>query len=513
MAQRNPMEAAALWAGRFARLALALSGLMLLLFVYTAMRRMRYPFELDRMESAMMTTVWRLAQGQPLYVKPSLEWTPFLYAPVYFYVSLGMSKLLGLGYAALRAVSLLATLGTVAVLGLHVYRETGDRRSAIAAAGVYLSLYSWVLGWYDVGRVDSLSVFFFVLALYCMRFAPTPLAAIVWVLAFQTKQGFLPLGVLAFLVYWRTPKRMVVNLAIYGALAWLSIRGMQHATGGWYSFYVFGTVKQLHASTRLAGLYIPFDLVQPLAIGLMLCVLAVVLRPVFWLSERGFFYGWITLLTVGSIGFARAHEGSNLNTVMPVYAVLVLVLGLAIARLLAMELSPALASLVWLMVSAQLLLHLYRPVQFVPTPAVLARRTEFLERLRATPGDVWLSNHSYDSVLAGKPPHAEMDALDAALETNPAVAEEVRQSLAEQHFTAIFLDRLPESYTPHWLFNEGPFTTVYGRESLAPTGAIQTTEDQPALAYLPCDAPAAVIDALQVKDTFVKQGQCPAGAR
>ena len=47
------------------------------MFLAVALKRLHYPFELDRMESAMMTTVWRVVHGMPVYVRPSLEWAPF----------------------------------------------------------------------------------------------------------------------------------------------------------------------------------------------------------------------------------------------------------------------------------------------------------------------------------------------------------------------------------------------------------------------------------------------------
>ncbi len=73
----------------------AISALALLLFLLTALKRLRYPFELDRMESAMMTTVWRVAHGMPIYVRPSLEWAPFLYSPLFFYLSAAVTRLHG----------------------------------------------------------------------------------------------------------------------------------------------------------------------------------------------------------------------------------------------------------------------------------------------------------------------------------------------------------------------------------------------------------------------------------
>ncbi|WP_146072097.1 hypothetical protein [Bryocella elongata] len=461
----------------------------------------------------MMTSVWRLAHGQPLYGKPSLEWAPFLYAPLFFYASLAMSKITGLGYVALRSVSLLSALGTAAVLYLHIRRETANTVAAISAVGIYASLYSVALGWYDIGRVDSLSVFLFVLAVYCMRFAPPPIAAIVWVLAFQTKQGFLPIGLLAFVVEWRRPRRMVLNMAIYAALAWLSIVWLQRTSGGWYSYYVFGTVKQLGISRHYAVLYLPYDLLQPLPIALLLCAMALMVRPIRWSSQRGFFYVWFTLLITGSIWFARAHEGSYVNTILPAYVWLVLVAGIAIARLAPLDAQSPLPGLLWLMVIAQISMHLYRPIEFDPSPSMLATREHFLDIVRGVPGDIWLTSHSYDAILAGKPLHAEMDALDAVLEKDPQVAAEVREAIAGKHFTAILLDHEPETYSPAWLFNGPPFTSGYRQEAIAPMNFVNTVGDQPSLAFLPCDIPATAAQSLLMPQTFARQGQCPSGAQ
>ena len=51
-------------------------------------------------------------------------------------------------------------------------------------------------------------------------------------------------------------------------------------------------------------------------------------------------------------------------------------------------------------------------------------------------------NHSYDGILAGKPVHAEMDALDAVLgKPYPATVDEFNRLIAGQHFSVILMDR------------------------------------------------------------------------
>ena len=63
-----------------------LSLAFLLLFLYTALRRMRYPFELEWIESGVLVSVRRIAQGRGLYGAPSINFVPFLYSPLYLYL-------------------------------------------------------------------------------------------------------------------------------------------------------------------------------------------------------------------------------------------------------------------------------------------------------------------------------------------------------------------------------------------------------------------------------------------
>lgn len=501
----------------------ALSALAILMFLAVALKRLRYPFELDRMESAMMTTVWRVVHGMPVYVRPSLEWAPFLYSPFFFYCAAAMTRLLGVGYAALRMVSILATLGSCALLALFTYRETRNRTAAFASAGLFAMLYSVVLSWYDIGRVDSLSLFFFLLALYCMRFSSPLLAALVWVLAFQTKQSFLPLAVLAFLADWHRPKQLALGLLSFGVLAYASIAWLNHTTHGWYGYYVFGSVKELGFSTFYAKTYLPYDLVQPLALALALIVFAVLLHPPAWRSRKTFFYAYLTALIVAGIWFARAHVGSYYNTLMPVYAWLCLLFGLALARLTQSGVrlpAPAAAtpgahlhawpSLIWMLAFAQIAMHLYRPGAYAMDANAARQRWTFLEQLRATSGDIWLVNHSYDALLAGKGLHAEMDAFDAVLgrPDAPSVAE-FQQAIREHRFTAILLDRAPDTYSPKWVFDDAAFRSAYPLHAFAPGAPMPGTGDQPVLMYLPCHPDAATARTLAVDTTYVQQGSCP----
>ncbi len=409
------------------------------------------------------------------------------------------------------------------MLSALVYREQRNRTAAIASAGLFLMLYSLVLSWYDIGRVDSLSIFLFLLAIYCTRFTSPVLAAVVWVLAFQTKQSFLPVAVLGFFVEWQRPRRLLLGLGSFAVLAFASVAWLNHATGGWYRYYVFGTVKQLGLDIRQGMLFVPFDLVQPLGLALALVGFACLLRPVAWRSRRVSFYAIFSFILFAGIWFARAHQGSYVNTLIPIYVWICLLFGLALGRLTERGAasqtgvpdfaapSPLIfPALVWLVAFVQIAVHMYRPGAFGVSAEGTAVRWQFIDRLRATPGDVWVVNHSYDTLLAGKGMHAEMDAFDAVLGRGdaPSIAE-VQEAYRQHRFTAVILDRAPATYSPSWLFGGQAFNQSYPLHAFAPGASLPEAGHQPVMLYLSCQLPPAAVSALAVNRTFVQQGLCP----
>jgi hypothetical protein len=240
--------------------------------------------------------------------------------------------------------------------------------------------------------------------------------------------------------------------------------------------------------------------------------MAAMLTPMRWKEREGSFFAIVTALLLGAVWFARAHTGANVNAVLPLYAWMAVLAGVAIHRLLtrwegasAKEVwaGPA---LLWLALAVQLAAHIYRPGELIPSAWELAARQDFLATLRATPGDVWLVNHSYDGILAGKPMHAEMDAYDAVLgrRYEPAVAEFDRQ-IAAQQFSAVVLDSEPAGYAPDGTFTAAPFGDVYRlRTEVVGAGS----RDQPRFALLPCRSEDMAAGLLDTDKELVDRSEC-----
>ena len=63
---------------------------------------MFYPYQLEWMEGAGLVQVRHLLAGKTFYVPPSIDFIPLIYPPLYFYASAIITKLIGLGFGALR---------------------------------------------------------------------------------------------------------------------------------------------------------------------------------------------------------------------------------------------------------------------------------------------------------------------------------------------------------------------------------------------------------------------------
>jgi len=85
--------------------------------------RAGFPLDLEWMEGGMLVHAQRLAAGQGIYVKPTLDFVPYLYTPLYPALLALLSLVFPLGYLLGRVVSLLALFAALVLLGALVVRE------------------------------------------------------------------------------------------------------------------------------------------------------------------------------------------------------------------------------------------------------------------------------------------------------------------------------------------------------------------------------------------------------
>jgi len=490
-----------------------LAAFLLLSFLYAAARRLWFPFEVEWIESNMLVSVLRIAHGQGLYVAPTLDYVPFLYAPLYLYLSAAVTRLVGVGnhgYAALRLVSALSSVVSCVAVHALVMSETRRHIAGIAAAGVFIGCYAILGGFYDIGRVDSLFVCLLLLALLAQRRGHPVLAALLWVATFQTKQTVLPLAVFILCADWQRPRRVIAGLTTFLSATAISIVLLNHATGGWYNFYIFKVARGLPLVGRQIALYVPQQVLAPLAIAWMIVLAALILTRPSFKTATGMFYAFVTVALLGGIWFVESHAGASANAMMPVYAWTAVLFGVALSRLLSQaeaSQTPRFALLTLTVAAAQLVALIYNPGRFVPTAAARQLSQEFVDQLRVLPGDVYVLNHSYDAILAGKQPHAEGEALGAVLDaklgaTSADLRAELDRSLATHRYVAMVIDDpLPGDTSWH-------FEHSYPLEVSTGLSPLRYTTSQAQWFLLPCDASPELVRSLLRPATEIAPGGC-----
>jgi 4-amino-4-deoxy-L-arabinose transferase-like glycosyltransferase len=193
-------------------LLLGLGLLYICFYIFIALSRLNYPFELEGVEGAILDQVRKISEEGKLYTQPSLKFTPFMYTPLYFYIGAILFKIFGEGFLALRLISFLSSLGILILIFKFLKREGANPFYSLLAVCFFASTYPLSGAWMDLARIDSLFVLLLGITFYLLRFKPTKLgylvAGIFASLAFFTKQiTFLILLPLTFYTVLKDKKK------------------------------------------------------------------------------------------------------------------------------------------------------------------------------------------------------------------------------------------------------------------------------------------------------------------
>lgn len=447
-------------------------------FAITSVGRVAYPFELEWMEGGALDHVrWMLA-GHRLYERPSLEFVPFIYTPLYYYVCGALSAVFGPSLTLLRVVSLASTCLTAALVYGQIEHETRDRHAAWLAAASYIATYRLCDYWFDIGRVDAFCMLWLMLAIHQTKCqvgrASAIVAGLALSLAFFSKQvaiaAALPLA--GYLLLADRPRA----LAFGATLTCVTVGGFYALDGyysGWFSYYTV----QLPAAhgidwDRLSLLWRD-DLRRLAPTGLLLILAAGYgLR----LVELRRFYAPLAITLFAVAWSARAHDGGHKNVIIPALLAVALLFGLALhAWQTAARSVPRSASL--LLAALQFAALLFDPRQQLPSAEDRRIGEDFIARLRALPGDVYVVDHGHYAALAGKRTFAQGMAVGdvARGDLGPvgrALTAEIARAIQARRFSAVVVG----TTVPLQLDARDPAWTRGIHSRFAPPGFADTLE-------------------------------------
>ncbi|RJO60633.1 hypothetical protein C4544_04805 [candidate division WS5 bacterium] len=445
------------WLAKFTKYSLLLLGVSYILkYLFVVYSRIDYPFELEWMEGGVLAEVRRILSGQKLYVKPSIEYIPFLYTPFYFYVSALVSSIAGIGFESLRLVSFISSLGCFYIVFMMTYKETRSKYAGLLAICLFAASYPLTGTWFDIGRVDTLFMFLLLSAVYFVRFGASDkmyfLAGILMALSFLTKQTALlisfPIMLYSIIWNWRRSIIFISTAVILGS--GMSVF-LNFIYDGWYNYYVFGIAD----APLFNKMFIHFwknDLFLPMPIALIMS-LFYLLGLLFKENKNSFiFYVLLFAGMAGGACLSRMNPGGGQNVLIPAYAVISILFGMAFhgffehIKILSEGKRYLLTSLICIICILQFGspyirygLHTY-----IPKQKDLEAGMKLVETIKHVKGDVFMPDFGYLAVMAGKNSYAHGGAIRDILmltkgENRDNLFNQINTAIEEIRFKAIII--------------------------------------------------------------------------
>ena len=445
----------------------------ILLFLGLTALRLVYPYEVEWNEGAVLDHAIRILGGKPLYATPSLEFAAFIYTPIYYHLVAGLMKITGVAMMPGRLISILSTLLTALLIGRITQRETKSTLLAFSSAALYIAFYHVTGFFYDIVRMDALSLFLAVAAIYTVLYVRKGYigAAILIALAYFTKQQMLCFWpAIALWLFIRNPKQAYIFITISITLLLAVSLILNTTTHGWFAFY---TWKEPSAKTHYffsygrAIAFFHVNLLGTFALTTIVILFAYILtitppRPS-PLVRGGGKNGYALLLfcytaSIAASSLSIGNEGGYKNVLMPLAATIAILFPISLQRI-AQSFSISNALIQWLLLFEFFALA-YNPLgekMLIASPRQRHAGDEFIAKLRAISGDVWIPMHGYLNTLAGKPTFVHFMAMSDALTVQDTSAtrlqREIDSAYREHRFTVIILDQdlsFPPDSIPHY---------------------------------------------------------------
>lgn len=217
-----------------------------ILFVsYAWINRVNFPLNLETMELLKLQHVKRLLAGLPLYVKPSPDFIPLVYNPLYYYLVLPFTRLFGVNLPALRIASIVGTVGAYGVVFLAV--RQGIRRVGqhpLRQGGIAQPWWLTNANWWALMAVGLMAAAFRVMDTYLDNAAAdswTLLTILLgtYLISLQRGRALNLLGLLCLVAaFWL---KQYGALFTVGAVCYLTWReGLKRSWPYWLTAVVFG---------------------------------------------------------------------------------------------------------------------------------------------------------------------------------------------------------------------------------------------------------------------------------
>ncbi len=413
--------------------------------VYAMFGRLGYACELEWMTGSVYDHVERIREGKSLYTAPSMEWTPFMYPPLYYELVANLAGFLPLNLAG-RGVSIVATTAQGVCVWRLATKQGASRAWALIGLGVFAAAFADTSFWYDLERVDSLFMALTATAVVVLverrDSVAAVLAGILLGLAFFAKQpaaAFIA-GIAFALAITGQVKRAAAFALPAAIVIVVGVLRLQATSGGWFAYYVLkmpgahGVVPSLFKVLFLEDVPKAFALVAAATFIVVVWLRRVRKRDG---ADGAVFAG---ALAAGALaaGSSRVHLGGWDNVLMffttfacPAIAIAGQTLWNRWADAKAVFLGPVVAAF-------QMVIWLYDPTSAIPSRTMITEARAFEVRVKELEkeGEVLVTGRGHVTT----PRHAHHAAIIDVFRTEKRIPDEIAAPLREARYAVIVID-------------------------------------------------------------------------
>lgn len=410
--------------------------------------RIFYPYQLEWMEGGEIEHIIRLLEGKCIYCPPSLDFIPYIYTPLFYYIGIPFLKIFGTGFYSIRIVSILAFILLLITTYAIVFKATNNRFWSLVAVGFLAFSYSTTGFWYDVARVDTVANLFMLLSFFFLLEEDSTknlLSAFFAFCAFYTKQSFIFIHlILLFGLFVRNKRLFYIHIAIYFALILVSTLFESLISNGWYIFWNFTLPAYHHWIWTRVITFWSVDVLPyySISLALILGYLLVHKKNVF--KNKEIYFLLFLIGTLFNSYFLRLHYGGYLNVLIPFIVSLAIFLPIVAFRLQQMFNSKNFETILLTLVLVQFSLLIYDFRTPIPTEKDRADIEYLLDNFKRVEGDVYLMGYNFVQRYIGKRdfPHYVLvnDLLITDVKEKKDFEMELINSLKTHRFSAILLD-------------------------------------------------------------------------
>ncbi len=343
-----------------------------MLLVYLWVNHVSFPLNLEAMEIYILAHVKRVVLGLPIYTAPGGDFIPFVYNPLYYYLSALFVKVFGLNLQSLRVVSIIGSLGVMFFVFLGTRRSTGSTWWGVISAGLFAASYRAMDTYIDTAHADSWLLFMILAGCYLIDLKKSKAVSLLGVMALVVAFWFKQHGALFLIgaVIYLTYREGTFRSWIYWLVALVFSFGLYvyypvSILGPYFHYYTWEVPRQWSQLDINAVIHILSYVIKNYFLLAVISLFALFRALVHSSKTKLSIWQWMLPVAIMSGAMGALDPENNNNVFIPMATWLIIIGVMGLADILKNQQLPRTVYMAYTIVAVSFAVLFYRPASVI----------------------------------------------------------------------------------------------------------------------------------------------------